>query len=90
MSELSVFTLAYQMSVFFNLFDVCFPRYPMYLYTLYFLVSRDINERGRTLDTILNQYINTVKPAFEEFCQPTKKFADVIIPRGADNTGILP
>ena len=51
------------------------------------LVKRDISERGRTLDTILNQYINTVKPAFEEFCLPTKKFADVIIPRGADNTG---
>lgn len=31
--------------------------------------------------------MNFVKPAFEEFCLPTKKFADVIIPRGADNTG---
>lgn len=31
--------------------------------------------------------MNYVKPAFEEFCLPTKKFADVIIPRGADNTG---
>ncbi|XP_067950947.1 uridine-cytidine kinase-like [Watersipora subatra] len=49
-------------------------------------VKRDISERGRTLDTILKQYISTVKPAFEEFCLPTKKFADVIIPRGADNT----
>lgn len=51
------------------------------------LVPRDINERGRDLDTVLNQYINFVKPAFEEFCLPTKKYADVIIPRGADNTG---
>jgi uridine kinase len=34
----------------------------------------------------LQQYTNLVKPAFEEFCMPTKKFADVIIPRGADNT----
>lgn len=33
--------------------------------------------------------MNFVKPAFEEFCLPTKKFADVIIPRGADNTGKL-
>ncbi|XP_031330395.1 uridine-cytidine kinase isoform X2 [Photinus pyralis] len=49
-------------------------------------VTRDINERGRDLDQVLNQYINFVKPAFEEFCSPTKKFADVIIPRGADNT----
>lgn len=48
-------------------------------------VSRDINDRGRDLDQILNQYMNFVKPAFEEFCFPTKKFADVIIPRGADN-----
>ncbi|KAK0159922.1 hypothetical protein PV328_007382 [Microctonus aethiopoides] len=49
-------------------------------------VPRDINERGRDLDYVLNQYMNYVKPAFEEFCLPTKKFADVIIPRGADNT----
>ncbi|XP_026290703.1 uridine-cytidine kinase isoform X2 [Frankliniella occidentalis] len=49
-------------------------------------VPRDINERGRDLEQVLNQYMNYVKPAFEEFCLPTKKFADVIIPRGADNT----
>ncbi|KRK04575.1 uncharacterized protein Dyak_GE23468, isoform C [Drosophila yakuba] len=50
-------------------------------------VPRDINERGRDLDAVLTQYMTFVKPAFEEFCSPTKKFADVIIPRGADNTG---
>ncbi|XP_055694950.1 uridine-cytidine kinase isoform X1 [Lutzomyia longipalpis] len=49
-------------------------------------VPRDVNERGRDLDQVLNYYLNYVKPAFEEFCSPTKKFADVIIPRGADNT----
>lgn len=49
-------------------------------------VPRDINERGRDLDQVLNAYMVFVKPAFEEFCSPTKKFADVIIPRGADNT----
>ncbi|XP_055602786.1 uridine-cytidine kinase isoform X2 [Uranotaenia lowii] len=49
-------------------------------------VPRDINERGRDLENVLNTYMNFVKPAFEEFCSPTKKFADVIIPRGADNT----
>ncbi|XP_019936807.1 uridine-cytidine kinase 2-A [Paralichthys olivaceus] len=48
-------------------------------------VLRDISERGRDLESILAQYINFVKPAFEEFCLPTKKYADVIIPRGADN-----
>ncbi|XP_065346885.1 uridine-cytidine kinase isoform X1 [Cloeon dipterum] len=49
-------------------------------------VLRDIKDRGRDLDHVLNQYTMYVKPAFEEFCLPTKKFADVIIPRGADNT----
>ncbi|XP_076060117.1 uridine-cytidine kinase isoform X2 [Oratosquilla oratoria] len=49
-------------------------------------VMRDTRERGRNLEQILNQYTNLVKPAFEEFCLPTKKFADVIIPRGAENT----
>merc|ERR1711962_467373 len=48
-------------------------------------VQRDISERGRDLETVLNQYSNLVKPAFEEFCIPTKKFADVIVPRGAEN-----
>ncbi|VDK72879.1 unnamed protein product [Litomosoides sigmodontis] len=48
-------------------------------------VQRDTQERGRSLSQVLNQYLNLVKPAFEEFCLPTKKYADVIIPRGADN-----
>ncbi|XP_054165255.1 uridine-cytidine kinase-like isoform X2 [Oppia nitens] len=48
-------------------------------------VLRDVRERGRDLENVLNQYTKFVKPAFEEFCQPTKKYADVIIPRGADN-----
>ncbi|XP_030624438.1 uridine-cytidine kinase 1 [Chanos chanos] len=47
-------------------------------------VLRDIN-RGRDLEQILTQYTTFVKPAFEEFCLPTKKHADVIIPRGVDN-----
>ncbi|MGH0122537.1 UNVERIFIED_CONTAM: hypothetical protein FKN15_038087 [Acipenser sinensis] len=50
-------------------------------------VLRDISERGRDLEQVLTQYITFVKPAFEEFCLPTKKYADVIIPRGADNLG---
>ncbi|KAL7643232.1 UNVERIFIED_CONTAM: hypothetical protein RMT77_006523 [Armadillidium vulgare] len=49
-------------------------------------VMRDTNERGRQLEQVLTQYTKLVKPAFEEFCLPTKKFADVIIPRGAENT----
>ena len=49
-------------------------------------VLRDISERGRDLEKVLHQYTTLVKPAFEEFCIPTKKYADVIIPRGAENT----
>ncbi|XP_032381587.1 uridine-cytidine kinase 2-A [Etheostoma spectabile] len=48
-------------------------------------VLHDISERGRDLESVLAQYITFVKPAFEEFCLPTKKYADVIIPRGVDN-----
>ncbi|MGH0181056.1 UNVERIFIED_CONTAM: hypothetical protein FKN15_005600 [Acipenser sinensis] len=53
-------------------------------------VLRDISERARDLEQVLTQYITFVKPAFEEFCLPTKKYADVIIPRGADNLGKWP
>jgi len=48
-------------------------------------VLKDVDELGRDMDLVLHQYIHYVKPAFEEFCMPTKKFADVIIPRGPDN-----
>ncbi|XP_068429533.1 uridine-cytidine kinase 1 [Clinocottus analis] len=47
-------------------------------------VLRDMT-RGRDLEQILTQYTTFVKPAFEEFCLPTKKYVDVIIPRGVDN-----
>lgn len=46
---------------------------------------RDTKERGRSVDSVLNQYINTVKPMHEEFVEPSKKHADIIIPRGAEN-----
>ena len=48
-------------------------------------VQRDIVDRGRKLENVLTQYTSFVKPAFEEFCLPTKKYADVIIPRGGEN-----
>ena len=48
-------------------------------------VVRDIRDRGRDLEGILTQYMQFVKPAFDDYVFPTKKFADVIIPRGADN-----
>uniref|UniRef100_A0A8R1HUR8 uridine/cytidine kinase n=1 Tax=Caenorhabditis japonica TaxID=281687 RepID=A0A8R1HUR8_CAEJA len=44
-----------------------------------------MREYHRSPISIIRQYTEFVKPAFEEFCRPTKKFADVIIPRGADN-----
>ncbi|ORX81050.1 uridine kinase [Anaeromyces robustus] len=48
-------------------------------------MRRDIAERGRDIDGVLKQYTKFVKPAFEDFIQPSKKYADVIIPRGAEN-----
>ncbi|WP_414153580.1 uridine kinase [Parvimonas sp.] len=46
---------------------------------------RDTKERGRSVDSVLTQYIKTVKPMHEEFVEPSKKHADIIIPRGAEN-----
>ena len=46
---------------------------------------RDIKKRGRTMESVLEQYITTVKPMHEEFIEPSKKHADIIIPRGAEN-----
>ncbi|KAK1296790.1 Uridine kinase-like protein 4 [Acorus calamus] len=48
-------------------------------------IGRDTVERGRDIKTVLDQYSKFVKPAFDDFILPTKKYADIIIPRGADN-----
>lgn len=48
-------------------------------------ILRDVNERGRTLDSVISQYINTVKPMHEAFVEPCKKEADIIIPEGGMN-----
>ncbi|KAG9154554.1 hypothetical protein Leryth_014989 [Lithospermum erythrorhizon] len=48
-------------------------------------IRRDTVEKGRDIGTVLDQYSNFVKPAFDDFIQPTKKYADIIIPRGGDN-----
>ena len=45
----------------------------------------DINVRGRTLESVIEQYLKTVKPAHEQFIEPSKKFADIIIPEGGYN-----
>ncbi len=48
-------------------------------------VSRDIKERGRTLESVMKQYRETVKPMHESFVEETKKHSDIIIPRGGYN-----
>ncbi|PKA63798.1 Uridine kinase-like protein 4 [Apostasia shenzhenica] len=48
-------------------------------------IRRDILEKGRDIKTVLDQYSKFVKPAFDDFILPTKKYADIIIPRGGDN-----
>lgn len=47
---------------------------------------RDVKERGRTMESVLNQYISTVKPMHQEFVEPSKRYADVIIPEGGFNS----
>ncbi|KGN91008.1 uridine kinase [Porphyromonas crevioricanis] len=52
-------------------------------------LSRDIQERGRSVDSVLDQYFSTVKPMHEEFVEPSKKYADLIIPEGGFNSVAL-
>lgn len=48
-------------------------------------ITRDLQERGRTLDSVVDQYLHTVKPMHEAFVEPTKRYANVIIPEGGFN-----
>ncbi|SEQ93120.1 uridine kinase [Granulicatella balaenopterae] len=48
-------------------------------------IKRDMEERGRTLDSVINQYLSVVKPMHHQFIEPTKKYADIIIPEGGSN-----
>ncbi|MCT1798297.1 uridine kinase [Aerococcus viridans] len=48
-------------------------------------IKRDMAERGRSLDSIIDMYTSIVKPMHEQFIEPTKKFADIIIPEGGSN-----
>lgn len=52
-------------------------------------IVRDVEERGRSLKSILEQYFTTVKPMHEQFVEPSKKFADIIVPQGGENTVAL-
>jgi len=49
-------------------------------------ILRDVCDRGRTMQSVISQYTNTVKPMHEEFVEPSKKYADVIIPEGGFNS----
>ena len=48
-------------------------------------LKRDIKERGRTLESVLSQYEETVRPMYLQFIEPTKRYADLIVPRGGGN-----
>lgn len=50
---------------------------------------RDVQERGRDMDSVVDQYLNTVKPMHEQFVDPSKKRADIIIPEGGFNSVAL-
>ena len=59
--------------------DVCFIR----------RVKRDMAERGRTFKSVEEQYLTTVRPMFEQFVEPSKRYADVIIPWGRENIAAI-
>ena len=48
-------------------------------------IKRDVQERDRTLESVIEQYMNTVRPMHIQFVEPTKQFSDIIIPRGGKN-----
>ncbi len=49
-------------------------------------ITRDVRDRGRSLESVISQYLTTVKPMHEQFVEPSKRNADVIIPEGGHNT----
>ena len=48
-------------------------------------IKRDVEERGRTLESVLTQYQTTVKPMHEKYVEPSKRFADIVVPEGGQN-----
>ena len=48
-------------------------------------ILRDVVERGRTVDMVITRYLDVLKPMHEQFIEPTKKYADIIIPQGGEN-----
>ena len=52
-------------------------------------IKRDVNKRGRTLESVLTQYQTTVKPRHEKYVEPSKRFANIVVPEGGKNTVAL-
>jgi uridine kinase len=52
-------------------------------------LQRDVTERGRSVESVIEQYLTTVRPAHEQFIEPSKRYADVIIPQGGLNRPAL-
>ena len=50
---------------------------------------RDVEDRGRTLQSVVTQYLTTVKPMHEAFVEPSKRNADIIVPNGGENTAAV-
>ena len=48
-------------------------------------IQRDVVERGRTVDMVVDRYLSVLKPMHEQFIEPTKRFADIILPQGGNN-----
>ncbi len=52
-------------------------------------IVRDVRERGRSLESVVDQYLTTVKPMHEQFVEPSKRYADIIVPEGGHNAVAL-
>ena len=48
-------------------------------------IKRDVNKRGRSLESVIQQYQQTVKPMHEKYVEPSKKYADIVVPEGGKN-----
>ncbi|MBA1393789.1 uridine kinase, partial [Lactobacillus sp. XV13L] len=48
-------------------------------------LERDMDERGRSSASVIDQYLSTVKPMYHQFVEPTKRYADIIVPEGGEN-----
>ncbi|MDI6863521.1 MAG: uridine kinase, partial [Pseudothermotoga sp.] len=48
-------------------------------------LMRDVKERGRSVESVVNQYLRTVKPMHDAYVEPTKRYADIIVPKGGHN-----